>query len=334
LDDPNHSYEGGRVEFNGGACDGWLKPGANPNDTYSIGYYQQNDLGFLGQAAPAWTVCDNYYSAIMAETYPNRFMQHSAQTDRITNSMTLSILPTIWDRLAAGGYSRRYYFVDAPFLALWGTKYIEISKPFETFLTDCRTGSLPNVSFIDPKFLDEDTGTSADDHPHADIRDGEQFLNQVYNAIRTSPNWSSTVLVINFDEWGGFYDHVPPPVRLPVPPIQAAAGDLDGRIGFRVPCVIISPMARRGYVAKKRYDHTSVLKMIEWRFGLAPLTERDRDANNLAETLDFAHPHLTCDAYTVPSGYVSPPCLPSGTAAEPEFDQLRDLASQLGFPKF
>ena len=119
-----------------------------------------------------------------------------------------------------------------------------------------------------------------------------------------------------------------------MPPIQAAAGDLDGRIGFRVPCVIISPMARRGYVAKKRYDHTSVLKMIEWRFGLAPLTERDRDANNLAETLDFAHPHLASDAYTVPSGYVSPPCLPSGTAAEPEFDQLRDLASQLGFPRF
>jgi phospholipase C len=270
----------------------------------------------------------------MAETYPNRFMQHSAQTDRITNSMTLSILPTIWDRLAAGGYTGRYYFVDAPFLALWGTKYIEISKPFATFLTDCQTGNLPNVSFVDPKFLDEDTGTSADDHPHADIRDGEQFLNQIYNAIRSSPNWSSTVLVINFDEWGGFYEHVPPPVRLPVPPIQATAGDLDGRIGFRVPCVIISPMARRGYVAKKRYDHTSVLKMIEWRYGLAPLTERDRDANNLAETLDFAHPHLATDPYPVPSGYVSPPCLPSGTAAEPEFDQLRDIASQLGFPQF
>jgi hypothetical protein len=59
LSDPNHSYQGGRIEFDGGACDGWLKPGANPNDTYSIGYYQQPDLGFLGQAAPAWTVCDN-----------------------------------------------------------------------------------------------------------------------------------------------------------------------------------------------------------------------------------------------------------------------------------
>jgi phospholipase C len=334
LVDPNHSYSGGRVEYDNGACDGWLLPGANPSDTFSIGYYQQPDLGFLGQAAPAWTVCDNYYAAIMAETYPNRFLQHAAQTDRITNSMATSTLPTIWDRLAGAGCTRRYYFVDASFLALWGTKYLDISKPYSTFLTDCQTGNLPNVSFIDPKFLDEDTGTSADDHPHADIRDGEQFLNQIYNAIRTSPNWPSTVLVINFDEWGGFYDHVPPPVRLPVPAIQAVAGDLDGRIGFRVPCVIISPFARRGHVAKRQFDHTSALKMIEWRFGLAPLTERDRDANNLATALDFNHPNLATGAYAVPSGYVSPPCLPSGTAAEPEFDQLRALASQLGFPKF
>jgi phospholipase C len=279
-------------------------------------------------------VCDNYYAAIMAETYPNRFMQHAAQTDRIANSMTTSVLPTIWDRLADAGCTRSYYFVDAPFLALWGTKYLGISKPYAAFLADCRTGSLPEVSFIDPKFLDEDTGTSADDHPHADIRDGEQFLNQIYDAIRTSPNWSSTVLVINFDEWGGFYDHVPPPVRLPVPAIQAAAGDGDGRLGFRVPCLVISPLARRGYVAKRHFDHTSVLKMIEWRFGLPPLTERDLGANNLATVLDFNHPNIAAGAYTVPSGYVSPPCLPSGTPAEPAFDQLRTLATQLGFPKF
>ena len=308
LNDPNHSYWGGRVEYDNGACDGWLQPGANPNDTFSIGYYGQQDLGFLGQAAPAWTVCDHYFAAIMAETYPNRFMQHAAQTDRITNSMTTSSLATIWDRLAASGYTRRYYYVDVPFLALWGTKYLDISKPFTNFFTDCQMGALANLSFIDPKFLDENSGTSADDHPHADIRDGEQFLNQIYDAVRNSPNWPSTVLIINYDEWGGFYDHVPPPVRLPVPAIQAAAGDLDGRIGFRVPCLVISPVARRGYVATGQYDHTSVLKMIEWRFGLAPLTERDRDANNLGETLDFAHPNTATDTYTVPTGYVSPPC--------------------------
>ncbi|SRR5258708_5713580 len=96
----------------------------------------------------------------------------------------------------------------------------------------------------------------------------------------------------------------------------------------------LSPFARRGYVAQRRFDHMSVLKMIAWRFGLAPLTERDSGANNLATVLDFSHPNLEAGAYTVPSGYVSPPCLPSGTPAEPAFGQLRTIASQLGFPKF
>src|SRR5690242_2730141 len=77
--DPDHSYEGGRVEYDGGACDGWLRAGAN--DDYSIGYYERGDLAFLGQAAPAWTSCDRYFAAILAETYPNRIYQHAAQTD-------------------------------------------------------------------------------------------------------------------------------------------------------------------------------------------------------------------------------------------------------------
>src|ERR1051325_8248200 len=96
--DPNHSYAGGRVEYNNGACDGWLRAGAN--DIYSIGYYLQNDLAFLGSAAPAWTTFDRYFAGIMAETYPNRIYQHAAQTDRLENTLSISTLPTIWDRLA------------------------------------------------------------------------------------------------------------------------------------------------------------------------------------------------------------------------------------------
>ncbi|HET8604221.1 MAG TPA: alkaline phosphatase family protein, partial [Marmoricola sp.] len=84
YNDPDHSYEGGRIELDGGRCDGWLKAGLN--DELAIGYYTQDDLGFLGRAAPAWTVCDRYFAAVMAETYPNRFYQHAAQTDRLHNS--------------------------------------------------------------------------------------------------------------------------------------------------------------------------------------------------------------------------------------------------------
>jgi phospholipase C len=87
------------------------------------------------------------------------------------------------------------------------------------------------VAYIDPQFEDESSGTSGDDHPHADIRNGEAFLNEIYDAVRGSPDWTKTVLIIAYDEWGGFYDHVPPPLA-PIPPVTAAAGDTDGRLGF------------------------------------------------------------------------------------------------------
>lgn len=98
CDDPDHSYTGGRIEFNNGGCDGWLL--ANTNDTYSIGYYNQNDLPFLGQVTTNWTVCDHYFAAIMAETQPNRIYQNSAQTDSLTNRQILrASLPQRQERI-------------------------------------------------------------------------------------------------------------------------------------------------------------------------------------------------------------------------------------------
>ncbi len=78
------------------------------------------------------------------------------------------------------------------------------------FLADCAAGKLPKVAFVEPRFLGESQGVANDDHPHADIRNGEAFLDEVYKAVTTGPQWKETVLVINYDEWGGFFDHVPP----------------------------------------------------------------------------------------------------------------------------
>jgi phospholipase C len=314
--DPGHSYADGRVELNGGAANGWLLNGSNQeagtaaqaNDLFAIGFYTQSDLAFLGSAAPAWTVCDNYFAAIMAETRPNRIYIHAGQTDRLDNSSTLSGLPTIWDRLADHGQTGRYYFSDVSFLALWGTKYDGIAHPLARFMDDCAAGTLPNVAFVDPQFISESSGTSNDDHPYADIRNGEVFLNQIYQAVTSSPNWKHTVLIITFDEWGGFFDHVAPPLA-PIPAATQAAGDTDGRLGFRVPTVIISPMARRASVVHEQFDHTSILKMIEWRWSLPALSVRDDGANNLADVLDFATaPNLTAPQFNVPPGPFGAAC--------------------------
>ncbi len=332
--DPDHSYAGARAQYDNGRCDGWLKAGTD--DLFPIGYYQQRDLSFLGHAAPDWTVCSRYFAGILGPTYPNRFYQHAAQTDRLDDSTTISTLPTIWDRLAAAGLNGRYYFNDIPFTALWGTRYLNISRPYAEFLTACATGTLPQVSFLDPRFEDENTGTSNDDHPHADIRNGEAFLNQVYQAVTRGPGWANTVMVINFDEWGGFFDHVPPPLR-PIPAADQAVGS-DGRIGFRVPALVISPFSRRSYVNSTQYDHTSVLKMIEWRWSLDPLTVRDATANNLATVLDFKRPQLRAPQYAVPPGPFLGACtglpVPAPTSADEdtEWTAILALAKQYGFP--
>jgi len=325
--DPAHDYAGARVEFNNGACDGWLRAG--DNDAFSIGYYTQNDLPFLGSAVPAWTTCDHYFAAIMAGTFPNRIYQHAAQTDRLDNSLTTSTLPTIWDRLEAQSISRKYYYSDLPLIALWGNKYQSISTDISEFFSDCSAGTLPAFSMVDPQFVGEEIGITNDDHPHADIRNGEVFLNSIYDAIRSSPNWANTVLIINFDEWGGFFEHVPPTIA-PIPPADAALGS-DGLRGFRVPALVISPFARRGYIANGLYDHTSVLRMVEWRWNLPPLTVRDANANNLAEVLNFKHhPDLSAPEFAVPPGPFGSQC-PLITPVADEISALAELALALGF---
>ncbi|HEY2289155.1 MAG TPA: alkaline phosphatase family protein [Thermoanaerobaculia bacterium] len=289
--DPDHSYAGGRIEYDNGLCDGWLRAGTN--DTFAIGYYTQNDLPFLGQAAPDWTVCDRYFAPIMASTYPNRIYQHAAVTDRVDNTLSLSALPTIWDRLAAAKLQGRYYFSDVPFITLWGQQYASITRSYNQFLQDCASGDLPEVAFVDPPFFGEESGGSSDDHPHGDIRAGEWWLYQTYRAVTTGSDWKHTVLVINFDEWGGFFDHVPPSEAPDVDPALALRG-------FRVPCVLVSPFSAPGAIDHGVYDHTSVLKMIEWRWGLPPLSARDAAANNLAEALDFSRVRHDAPDYAVP----------------------------------
>jgi phospholipase C len=322
--DPDHSYEGGRIQFNDGACDGWLRA---ESDVYSIGYYTAAELPFFAGATRDWTTCDRWFSAVLGPTFPNRFYLHSGQTDRITNTFDISSLPTIWDRLSDRKVSARYYFSDAPFLGLWGLKYRSISRHISSFFDACSTGKLPEVSFVEPRFLESSTGLSTDDHPHADVRDGQVFQNLIYSAVTNSPAWHNTMLVFIYDEWGGFFDHVAPGIA-PTSAIDRAAGNLDGRHGFRVPAILVAPFARRGAVDSTIFDHTSVLRFIEWRWKLDPLTERSATANNLAELLDFSNRNLTAPSYLFDSGPHAAFCPP----AEPDkWETIREIAASFGF---
>ena len=294
--DPSHSFDGGRIEYNGGACDGWLR--AETNDVYAIGYYEADDLAFFGQAAPQWTVLDRYFAPFLGPTGPNRLILQAGQTDRIANTGGASVLTTIWDRLADAGLTGTNYGYQIVSASQFGNRYTSLMQPITSFFSDAATGTLPNLALVDPDFQHE---YSDSDHPHGDIQRGEALLASIYQAVTASPAWRSTVLIVTFDEWGGFFDHVPPPPA-PIPPGEYAVGNLDGLRGFRVPCLLISPFARRGYTSSTIYDHASILRFIEWRWGLSPLTVRDANANNLADALDFTHPQAGAPGIDVTTG--------------------------------
>ena len=334
--DPDHSYAGGRSEYDDGKMDGWLR--TSTNDVFSIGYYEEADLPFFSALARNYTTLDNYFASILSSTFPNRVFQHAAQTDRLSNTLDLSTLPTIWDSLAAAGVSHKYYYSNVPFLALWGPKYLGISALFADFLADAATGDLPAVSFLDPRFTILDDGLGNDDHPHADLRAGEAFLGRVYRSLTSGPGWPNTVLIVNRDEWGGFYDNVTPPRVIAPNNVDTDLVDGQALLGCRVPVVIVSPFTR-GNTATPRinsllYDHTSVLKLIEWRYDLPPLTTRDAsdEVANLALALNLTAPDITVPALPIISTPLPTPCglFELGSTIDNEsYDFYRLLLSEL-----
>ncbi len=315
--DPAHGYDDGRVHLNNGAMDGWLQTAGtsnNPADRFPVGYYKEEDLPFYSGVAKHFTVCDNYFHGILSSTFPNRIYMHAGATDRNSNTLPYaqqapSELPTIWDLLKARGISCANYFSDLPLTGLWGPKHMDITKPFEQFLVDAQAGALPSVSYFDPNFGfsvgESPAGVSRDDHPQADVRDGQVYLTEIYNALRASPNWERTLMIVTYDEWGGFFDHVVPPVG-PVAGVEATFN--DGTLGFRTPCVILGPRARRNHVSHHRFDPNSVINLIRWRFGLGALSARDDWSKNMALALDFkSPPNLDAPDFATTSPGGTPP---------------------------
>jgi phospholipase C len=193
-------------------------------------------------------------------------------------------------------------------------------RPAEDFFTAARSGALPSVSIVDPDFQ-----RTSEENPQ-NIQDGEYFAARVINAVMDGPGWPRTLLVWLYDEHGGYYDHVPPPAapapddqlgltpyeRYPVLGLlrntklgrQLAAADAGprsyDRLGFRVPAVIVSPYARPDCVTARVYDHTAILRLIQRKWGLPPLTRRDAAAADLLEVLDLDGP----------GAFMTPPVLP------------------------
>jgi phospholipase C len=313
--DPDHGWEGGRHQYNGGRMDGFVTGNeeGDGSDEFAAGYYLKKDLGFIPHAGEAFTLYDRYFCSIMASTYPNRHYQWGAQAGGIrTNEFPTGDgfqWETIFDRATDRGVSVGYYNSDLPFAALYGSRGIGWTRPIAQFYEQAEQGTLPNVCFVDPPFKDGGggDGTSADEHPHGDVRLGQAFMSDVAHAFMESPQYRRGAMFINYDEWGGFFDHVKPRFV----PDDRESRDLDenwGFTGFRVPGVAISPYAHGGRVSHMPVTHESIVKLISYRFRLGHLNKRHRYATNIGRSFRWDKPRKDPPRLPDPVAITAVPC--------------------------
>lgn len=277
--------------------------GGQPNQGFVFNYGQQKgmapagageimrcfnpaSLPTLSTLAAEFAVCDRWFSSMPGPTWPNRFFVHSATSKgEISNNWRANYdMRTIFENLTEAGLTWGIFSHDVPQAQLlWRLLAVEFEDNWQSiggFKRLAREGRLPSYSFIEPKYTGL-FGEANDQHPPHDVRPGEKLIASVYEAVRTSPQWNDTLLVVTYDEHGGLYDHVEPPSSGPAatPPDDKTAKFGFNRLGVRVPTVLVSPWIPRGTIVSTTFDHASVPATLKAIFGLPEfLTARDANA--------------------------------------------------------
>jgi phospholipase C len=287
--------------------------------------YTPAQLPVLNALATEFAICDGWHASMPGPTWPNRLFVHGASSGGLDHSPTQAEIfewetvdgfafknGSIFDRLKASGITRRLYAGDDfPMTASLQGIHLDDIRPYKNFANDLAGTSYPyNYVFIEPSYqVLNDYKCSTSQHPLSDITRGEVLIKNVYEAIRKSSVWNSSLLIITWDEHGGFYDHAIPPSA--VAPGDTTPGTGHNQFGFtfeqlgpRVPAVIISPWIPRNIIDHRLYDHSSIPATLESLFGLAAMTERDRAANTVLPLLSLSSPR-TDAPLTLPSPAVS-----------------------------
>jgi len=218
---------------------------------------------------------------------------------------------TIFDYMQARGLNWKVYTNGTPGYGMMVDQYIQYraghQRTLNDYYADAKAGTLPDVAFVDPSDLANEGYDGDDEHPPASPQPGQLFVAQVVQALTQSPEWSSSALFITYDEHGGLFDHVPPPSACEPDAIQPNLTSTDppgafNQYGVRVPMMLVSPYAKKHYVAHDVYDHTSIIRFIEARFTIGALTARDANAEVPWEMFDFtAPPHAKPPTVTLPT---------------------------------
>jgi phospholipase C len=297
VEDPDHSKSTHHIQYNEGRMDGFVYAlnRRNQDGRMAMGYYDDRDLPYYWNLADEYVLFDRFFSSAAGGSLINHMYWVSASPVETTvPGESIEGITTIFDRLEEAGISWKFYiqnydselnyrtvdqfpgnrasqvvwapllmmdrFLDDPNLA---SHIVDLNQYFD----DLQHGTLPAVAFMVP------SGPS--EHPPSNLQSGQRFVRSLIQALMRSDAWNSSAFMVTYDDWGGWYDHVPPP-----------SVDAYG-YGFRVPAFLVSPYAKKGFIDSTELDYTSILKFIEDNYDLEPLAERDARANSIANAFDF-----------------------------------------------
>jgi phospholipase C len=279
--DPGHGGADVREQLangNGGFVSNYARHNPrDPNRGTVMGYHNGADLAVYDHLAREFAVCDRWFCSVPGATWPNRLYAACGQAagSKDNKNPPIYSLPSFVRHLDRAKVSWRWYaheyvatlrLIDDRYRLVLGAnkfRYFDRKTALggKSFVENAAEGRLPSVSWIDPNFIDVNVGPagSNDDHPPSDLRAGQALVLKLYTALASSPKWSKTLLVITYDEHGGFFDHVPPPATDDDRPAFRSYGP-------RVPALVVSPWVPRATVSSEPYDHTSIIKTILLRF--------------------------------------------------------------------
>jgi phospholipase C len=353
--DPNHGYPATTFKIYG-AEDYVLHNHSDPTmsgfaayESWDAGNYCNVMTGFLPEKLPVinaladeFVLFDRYFCSFPGPTWPNRLWVLAGTSSGLTETEpwyreTGQLFPTrtILDQIDEAGGTWRVYYNDTPW-ELWIetiAQHPENSQQVDQLFLDAKNGNLPDFAFIDPRAgINMSMGLAGNDqHPDHDVAVGEDYMRDIYEALRNSPQWNETLLIITYDEHGGFYDHVPPPQGVPPPGDNESSFPDTGvqfdRLGIRVPMLLVSPWVPKGAVQthppqdqkpfeNSEYEHSSIIattrKLLRVLNGTAPLTKRDAWAATFEHLLmTRTTPRTDCPASL-------PPALPFQRTAREE----------------
>lgn len=299
-------------------------PGRNPKDV--LGYHDYHEIPNYWNYAKLYVLQDAMFESVASYSLPAHLYMLAAQSGNYTGykqaKPTTYNFPEITELLTAGKIDWKYYVTSGKLpdtenshvvgsqsqedqepdkYTLWNplpafpavqNVYAQRSRLQGTsqFYKDAAQGDLPQVSWVIPS-------SPVSEHPTAGVREGMAYVTGLVNAVMDSPNWNSTAIFISWDDWGGFYDHVPPPKI-----------DQYG-LGIRVPGLVISPYAKQSFIDHKTYSFESWLKIVEERFDVQPMTARDTGAPDMIDSFDFTQkprPPMMLSATRAGSAYPPP----------------------------